>query len=351
MKKSGPPFLILNAALLLVLAAAPQAPGAEEQARTRPVVDMAGRTVALPAEIERIGTLGPVGVLNTFVEVMGEGSKIINRMPASFTNSGRWRLQAEFAPQTPTGPLFESANRDLLIENIIMAKPDVCLVMTRELAEQLEKLGLACVYLEWKDIEDVRRAVGLMGRVLNRPDRAGQYLEYFDEKLALARSLTAGLSEADKPRVLYGNPAQFSQPHQIAEWWIAQAGGRSVTGRSLTGSGLQYNMEDLLRWDPEVMILINPKTAREMKESDSFRNITAVKNEAFHYIPTVAHTWGNRTVEQPLTVLWALHKLHPRLLSRERLAEEIRYFYKTFFLYDLSDDQIEAIMSGGSVHD
>lgn len=350
MKRPGYAFLIFALTIFMLSAAPPRVHGQGRPKTVRSVVDMAGRTVELPAEIDRIGTLGSVGVLNALVEVMGEGSKIINRLPASFANSGRWRLQSEFAPQISNGALFEGANRELLIENIIMAKPDVCLVMTRELAEQLEKLGLAAVYLEWKDIEDVRKAVDLMGQVLARPDRAGRYLEYFDRKLALAQALTSGLSENDKPRVLYGNPLRFTQPHQIAEWWIARAGGRSVTSQSGVRGSLQYNMEDLLRWDPEVMILINPEEALEMRARKDYQDIRAVKNSVFHYIPTVAHTWGNRTVEQPLTVLWTLHKLHPRLLPRERLAEEIRHFYATFFLYELSEDQLNGII-GGPGHD
>ena len=40
------------------------------QGQTRTVTDMAGNEVVLPMEIKRIGTLGAVGVLNTFVETM-----------------------------------------------------------------------------------------------------------------------------------------------------------------------------------------------------------------------------------------------------------------------------------------
>ena len=47
-------------------------------ADVRTVVDMAGRSVVLPAEIHRIGTVWAVAVLNSLVEVMGEGSKIYN---------------------------------------------------------------------------------------------------------------------------------------------------------------------------------------------------------------------------------------------------------------------------------
>ncbi len=311
---------------------------------TRTVTDMAGRKVELSDKIDRIGTLGSVGVLNAFVELMGSGDKIYNQMPASFTKNDSWKMQYEFAPQIADGPLFESDNREVLIENIIQANPDVCFTMTKDTAELLERNNIPCIYLEWKGVEDVKTAVALMGEVLNKEDMAEKYIAYFDEKMAKAQELTKDLKEEDKVTVLYGNPVTFSQPHVIAEWWITQAGGMSVTNDGRTDNSLEYTMEDLLKWNPDVMIVSNAGLIDEVKANNNYSGITAVKNDAFHVIPTVAHVWGNRTVEQPLTVFWTMHHLYPQLMSRESLEEEIKYFYSEFFLYDVNDEQIDEMI-------
>ena len=133
-------------------------------ADVRTVVDMAGRSVVLPAEIHRIGTVWAVAVLNSLVEVMGEGSKIYNQMPAHFSKSDRWKMQYQFAPQIANGPLFEDANRALLLENILQVRTDVCLAMTKQAVQVLERNGVACVYLEWKNVDDVKKAVTLRDR-------------------------------------------------------------------------------------------------------------------------------------------------------------------------------------------
>lgn len=311
---------------------------------THTVTDMAGRKVEVPFKIERIGTLGSVGVLNAFVELMGAGDKIYNQMPASFTKGDQWKMQYEFAPQIASGPLFESGSREILIENIIQAKPDVCFTMTKDTANFLGQNGIACVYLEWKDVEDVKTAVALMGETLGKQDMAAKYISYFDEKLDQAEKLTANLAEDDKITVLYGNPVTFSQPHVIAEWWITEAGGRSVTNDGRTANSLTYTMEDILQWNPDVMILTGENQINDMNANKNYSGITAVRNNAFHTIPTVAHVWGNRTVEQPLTVLWTMYHLYPELMPRKTLEQEIRNFYSEFFLYDMSDAQIAAII-------
>lgn len=67
-------------------------------------------------------------------------------------------------------------------------------------------------------------------------------------------------------------------------------------------------------------------------------------SDSIYYVPTVAHVWGNRTVEQPLTVFWTMNKLYPELESTEDLKEKISYFYSHFFQYDLSAEQLTAIV-------
>lgn len=51
----------------------------------------------------------------SFALETGEGSKIYNQMSAGFTKTDRWKMQYQFAPQIANGPLFEDANRELLL--------------------------------------------------------------------------------------------------------------------------------------------------------------------------------------------------------------------------------------------
>jgi hypothetical protein len=70
------------------------------------VTDMAGRTVEIPAVINKIATFGANGVLNTMVETMGCGSKIANQMRSNFTKTDKWKYQFVFAPQLNDCPVF-----------------------------------------------------------------------------------------------------------------------------------------------------------------------------------------------------------------------------------------------------
>jgi iron complex transport system substrate-binding protein len=320
------------------------APDKDSQPVERTVVDMADRTVTLPAEIESIATFGAVGVINTFVELMGEGSKICNEMPPRFTKTNQWKYQYEFAPQLKEKPLFQDPNDEILMEVVLKNKPDLCIAMDKTIVDSLEKQGLNVIYLSWSQLEDVKTCITLLGDALNKQEVAADYIQYFDGMVAKAQELTKDMPKEQRKKVLYGSVTELTQPHVIAEWWITQAGGNSVTDDGRTANRLVYTLEDLLAWNPEVIILSNIAKKEEILADKRIAEVSAIKNNEIYGTPTVAHVWGNRTVEQPLTIMWTIHKLYPEIVSYEMLAEDIHYFYNHFFHYDLSEEQLAEII-------
>ena len=86
-------------------------------------------------------------------------------------------------------------------------------------------------------------------------------------------------------------------------------------------------------------------TIDEVIASDArLSSIPAIKNKAVYNVPTVAHVWGNRTVEQPLTIMWAMNKMYPELMRKEELEKEVSYFYEHFYNYKLTKEEIAEII-------
>lgn len=324
-----------------------EAEKAAESSDTVTVTDMAGREVTLPAQINSIATFGSIGVINAFVELMGYGDKICNDMTASFTKSDKWAMQYQFAPQIKGAPVLQNADGEIQMEEVLALNPDLCLVMSKDLIEPLESNGLNVVYFEWKKTDDVKEAVTLMGEALGQQEVAADYLAYFDSMVEEAGEKTKDLTDDTKKTVLYGNIDKLTQPHVIAEWWIKTAGGISVTENTWDSEGKNctYTQEDLLKWNPDVFLTTDKKMKETLTSESLYSDIPAVKDDAIYCIPTVAHVWGNRTVEQPLTVFWTMHKLYPELETKEDLAGKISYFYSHFFKCELSDEQIDAIIA------
>ena len=67
------------------------------------------------------------------------------------------------------------------------------------------------------------------------------------------------MPSAAQPKVLYFNPATLTQPRLIAEWWIPAAGGISVTQDGRTAESRTFALEQVLLWDPDILIVTAPE--------------------------------------------------------------------------------------------
>lgn len=329
------PIPLLAAALALTLGSA---------ALARDLTDMAGRTVTVPDEIGSVITLGSVPVINGFVMATGNGDKIASNLPPRFIKSGRWVYQGVFAPQIPGNPQVHDAEGGPDLEAILTLDPDVALTFARDVADLLEANGVPTVLLRVQNPDEVKATVALVGEMFGNETIGADYTAWFDGTLAEVESRLAGASE--RPKVLYLNPANMTQPHLVAEWWITAAGGDSVTNDGRSEETLSLTTETVLAADPDILIVGDPADVPRLKDDPTLSQMRAVQEGRILVAPMGAHIWANRTVEQPLTVLWAASHFHPDLFPEAELTEKVRDFYATFFKTDLTDAQIQAILSG-----
>jgi len=313
-------------------------------AQDRIVKDMAGREVKLPPVIEKTVTIGSVPVINSFIFAVGGGGTIENGLP-EFARKPRWKYQTVFAPTIADKPIMQAASgNEPQTEEILKAEPDVVFTMDKATVSALEGKGINAFYLENKKPEDVKEIVRLMGEIFGKPEAAEQYGQYFDGVLQRVEAAVSGISADKRPKVLNLNVDSMSQPHLIAEWWITAAGGVSVTNDGREQEALGLSMEQILDWNPDVLIVASAAQKENVMQDEKFAQISAVANKRIIVAPTGAHTWANRTVEQPLTVLWAHNHFYPELLGEAELLKEVQEFYIQFFGTTLEDDQVKEIL-------
>ncbi len=323
------------------------APAEPTAPAVRTITDMAGRQVTIPTEIKRIATLGSVPVVNSFVFTLGEQDKIVNGLPPFARNNPRWKYQLIFAPELKDKPMMQGDQYMPNLEELFMAAPDVIFVMEDTYLTMLEEKGLNVVFLSWREPEDVKQVITLMGDVLNKQEQAAKYCAHFDNTIKLIAEKVAAVPE--KTPVLFSELSQLSQSLLIVDWWINAAGGISLTDDGRTVEGYNFTMEQLLKWDPEVLFVPNAKEYDLAFSDERFKNIRAVKNNRVYLSPIGAHTWAYRTAEQPLTVLWAATSIYPEVFKDVDLEKEVQSFYSEFYKVDLTEEQVKEILSGNPV--
>ncbi len=314
----------------------------------RDIVDMTGRTVSVPDTIERVVTIGSVPVINSFVFAVGKGNTLAMGLPVRF-NPQRWAWQFVFAPQLKDGPDLQDSNYAPDVEKILAAAPNVVLSFEQSTADTLAAVGVPTVLLRIQTPEDLKKGVQLVGDLLGNAGIGDEYARYFDATLERIAAKVKDIPEDKRPTALYLNPVNLTQPHLVAEWWIAAGGGRSVTDDGRSEEVLSLSTETVVGANPDFIILFEPGHVEKLKSDPTLSQLDAVKNDRILVTPMGAHTWGNRTVEQILTVLWAASAFHPDLFPHEELVAEVKAFYGKFFATDLDDTQVEAILTSVGV--
>ena len=69
----------------------------------------------------------------------------------------------------------------------------------------------------------------MLGDAFGVPDRAAAYVQTFDGIVGEVGALVEKVPAASTVSALSLDPTGMGQPHAIAQWWIAKAGGRPVT--------------------------------------------------------------------------------------------------------------------------
>ena len=114
-------------------------------------------------------------------------------------------------------------------------------------------------------------------------------------------------------------------------FYIDLAGGQNVA--SELGMFVEVGPEQILEWDPEVILLngfekkLSPK---DVYDNPLFADLAAVKNRRVYKMPLGGYRWDPPNQESPLTWLWLSMVLHPERFDWD-LPGRIDANYKTMY--------------------
>lgn len=191
-----------------------------------------------------------------------------------------------------------------------------------------------------------------VGRLLGAETRgeylAGEARRIFD----LAETVLAQVAPDERPRVYYGRSPdglETGRGGSINVEAIEFSGGRNVAAQSGRGGLTQASMEQLLVWDPEVILTQDAEFARRIPNDPLWRGISAVRNHRIHLAPSLPFGWidGPPGINRLIGVRWLLSILHPGRhpeLSTENTAAAAIAFHRTFYGTELTQAGLDKLL-------
>lgn len=332
----------MRAALLLVAALA--LPGAPTNAQT----DSAKRTVRIPAKVERVYAAGAPASMLVFAIAP---DKLVGWTRAFRPNEAAF-VAPKYAALPELGRLTGRGNT-ANVEVVLNAKPDL-IVDAGSVADTYvslanrvqEQTGIPYLLLDGK-LDAVPGSLRTLGTYMREEARGAALADYYEKSLAEVKARVAKVPQAERPRVYYGRgPAglQTGLAGSINVEVLDFLGSRNVAAESKGGLA-QVSMEQILAWDPEVIITSDPNFYAAVWKDARWQGVSAVKAKRVHLSPHLPFGWFDFPPgpNRLLGLYWAGHLLYPKVFPND-LRERVTEFHRQFYHQPPTPAQLDALL-------
>lgn len=335
--------LVLSSLGNVVSAAAEE--GAPETVR---FVDSAGRVVEVPRRIERVAVSGPLAQIAVFALCPDGlvGVAVPWDQTAALYLSPRYYMLAQLG-QVYGG---KTMNLESLLESGAQVVIDVG-EPKEGIAEDLdaleEQVGIPFVHIT-ATLSTMGDAYRLLGALMDMEEEAEALAAYCEAVYAQIHELAAC---SEKVRLIYltGEKglqviAKGSYHAEVID--LLSDNLAVVPDPSSRGSGNEVDMEQILLWNPEV-ILFSPGSAYAGAGEDAvWLQLDAVRSGRYYETPFGPDNWLGfpPSSQRCLGMLWMAKLLYPEAAQYD-LYQAVKEYYRLFCHCDLTRAQYEALVA------
>lgn len=329
----------------------------QETGETREITDMAGRKVTVPAaeDIESVFSTGPVAAIFMYMvapdKLLGWNYEL---------NDVEKSIILEKYHDLPNFGMGDAIN----YEAVIAANPTIALncgkindAMVSDCDALSKSLGIPVIAVD-NEPNNSAEAFRFMGELLGVEDHAEELAEY-SEKIFTDIASLADIPEDEKVSVYFGNgedsletAPRGSQHAQILD----AVNVTNVADLELgDGSRVQISAEQLLAWNPDVIVVNGePKAdksgnsaAEDILSNPDYASLKAVQDNKVYGTPNAPFSWVDRPAgpNRLIGMRWLSAVVYPEYIKCD-VNEEIREFFNLFYHVDLSDEQLENVLKG-----
>lgn len=311
------------------------------------ILDQTGHSMTIPQPIEKLASVYGIGTF--YVYALGAADRLVTAYYVglkglSYASEAMFRWEPRLADILSFG--------DPNVEELAASGAQVILsdgARYASFAEQMADIGIPVVQYLVETPEEMKEAIVLTGSFLGAKAQAqaNVFIADYDRVFhTIARDL-ATLDDEDRVSVLFlgTSVTTAASGSMFQSYLIAAAGGQSVTS-NLLGYWNEVNLEQILLWNPEVIVIppYGPVQPTDIRESPDWASIDAVKAGRVHRMPRVIGPMDTPVPESLLGIAWMAKLFYPELVSLD-LEGEITRFYSFYYDFALTDEEVQYLIN------
>lgn len=325
------------------------APTEEPAPATVQFTDSVGRVVELPADITKIAISGPLAQIVLFAlcpdKLVGVASK--------WDATAEQYLATEYYNLPELGQLY-GGKGELNLETLLASGAQVVIdvgepkdSIVSDLDALQEQTGIPFVHIT-ATASTMAEAYTKLGELLNMPEEAKTLSDYCAK--VYARTLEIANS-AQKVNLIYclGDTglnviANGSYHAEILDLLANNVA--VVDDPSSKGSGNEVDMEQILLWNPDVILFAPGSIYSTVGSDPAWQQVNAIKNGTYYEVPMGPYNWMGfpPSVQRYLGMMWMAQLLYPDTAQYD-LYTEVATYFKLFYHSELTQAQYDALVA------
>ena len=350
-------IIILILALLIVVGIATHlflTPSTVENSGSKNITDMIGRAIEIPNSLNKVVATSPP--MTTVVYMIAPEK--LTALNFEWTDDEKVYVPSKYQGLPNIGGWY--GTQDGSYEEFIASEPDIVIESIDEggdgdlstVNERQSKFGKIPVVAvnDTTSVEKVDSSISFIGEVIGAQDNAKKLTDFNDKYLDEVHKKSSQIS--DKKNVYYaeGNDGLKTNPSGSVHGQLIDLVGGNNVANSLsqgnTTSGVQVSIEQVISWNPDVIITTDADFYAKVYNDSNWQNINAVKNHEVYLSPQSPFKWFDRPVgaNMIIGVPWTAKVIYPDQYNDIDMVGATKEFYSNFYHYDLSDDQAKQIL-------
>jgi iron complex transport system substrate-binding protein len=222
--------------------------------------------------------------------------------------------------------------------------------MVEDLDNLQEQIGIPFVHIDayTAGMGDCYRE---LGELLDMEEEAAVIADYCDEVYANTLEIVNTVGEDGKVNMLYctGDAglnviAKGSYHAEIIDLLCNNLA--DVENPSSKGTGNEVDLEQIMIWNPDVIIFSTGSIYSTVGDNPDWATITAIANGDYYEVPYGPYNWMGfpPSVQRYLGMIWMAQLLYPDVAQYDVYAEVVEYF-DLFYHCDITQEQYDRLVA------
>ena len=312
-------------------------------------MDSVGRQVELPKNIEKIAVSGPLAQIAVFALAP---DKLVG-VASAWDESAKQYVGEKYYNLPELGQLY-GGKGELNLETLLASGAQVVIdvgepkdTVVEDLDGLQEQTGIPFVHIT-ATTETMGDAYRMLGQLLNMPAEAEALAAYCETTYSRTIEIA---SSVEKANLLYclGDAglnviAQGSYHAEVID--LLSNNLAVVDEPSSKGSGNEVDMEQILVWNPDVILFAPGSVFATVGDDATWQQANAIKNGTYYEVPFGPYNWMGfpPSVQRYLGMMWMAQLLYPETAQYDLFAEVQNYF-QLFYHSDITQEQYDALIA------